>query len=463
MSLPVTPEGPPASPPPTQPEVVVDDILDEAPCGFVSFADDGTVRIVNTTLLSMVGYDREEVVGRRIEAMLTVGARIFYQTHFFPLLRLHGHAEEIFMLLRAKSGDDVAALVNAVRRERAGEWVTDCVLVRVSERQKYEDALLRARKAADEARAQADAHRRQVQEANELLERQAIELEFGQQQLLEQAEELEQQTEELQNLNDALQERTTELERQRELADDANRAKSSFLAMMSHELRTPLNAIGGYVQLLEMGINGPVTPAQLESLERIARSQRHLLRLINDVLNLARIEAGRVEYNLEDVRVGDIVDAVLPMVEPQYAARKLHLTVNVDRSIAAYADREKVQQILLNLLSNASKFTLPNGSVTIETAPRPADGAGLSALSVRDTGVGIPPDRLTHVFEPFVQVDDSHARRSEGTGLGLAISRDLARGMRGDLNVTSAVGVGSTFLLTLPGSRDQGVRVVEIR
>ena len=459
--MPATPDGP-AVDRVTELGVALDSLLDTAPCGFVAFADDGTIRIINTTLLGMLGYEREAVVGQRLESILTVGARIFYQTHFFPLLKLHGHAEEIFMLLRAKSGDDVAVLVNAVRRERAGEPVTDCVLMRVRERQKYEDALLRAKKTAEEAQAVAEDQRRRLAEANELLERQAMELEFGQQQLLEQTEELEQQTEELQMLNDTLVERSAELEQQRALADEANRAKSTFLAMMSHELRTPLNAIGGYVQLLEMGINGPVTPAQLESLERISRSQRHLLRLINDVLNLARIEAGRVEYTLEDVALGDVVDSVLPMVEPQYAARKLELIVNVDRGMSAYVDRDKVQQILLNLLSNASKFTAPNGTVTIETPPRPADGDGddgdgVVALSVRDTGIGIAPDRVGRVFEPFVQVDDSHARRSEGTGLGLAISRDLARGMGGDLDVSSAVGVGSTFTLTLPrSSRSRG-------
>ena len=435
--------------------IALDSLLDTAPCGFVSFTDDGMVRIINATLLEMLGYERDAVVGQRFESILSVGARIFYQTHFFPLLKLRGHAEEIFMLLRPKSGDDVGVLVNAVRRERGGEPATDCVLMRVNERQKFEDALVRALKAAEEARALADEHRGQLQEANEQLERQAVELEFGQQQLLEQAEELEVQTEELQTLNDTLVERSAELEQQRALADEANRAKSSFLAMMSHELRTPLNAIGGYVQLLEMGINGPVTESQLESLERIARSQRHLLRLINDVLNLARIEAGRVDYNFEDVYLRDVVDAVLPMVEPQYAARKLELIVKVDRAVSAHADRDKVQQILLNLLSNASKFTPPNGSVIIDTAPHVGESARVVALSVRDTGVGIPADRLNRVFEPFVQVDDSHARRSEGTGLGLAISRDLARGMSGDLNVSSEVGVGSTFTLTLPVSRGQ--------
>src|SRR5690242_11004393 len=157
----------------------LDPLLDDAPCGFVSFADDGSVRALNRTLADLLGFDRKELMGRHVESILSIGAKIFYQTHFFPLLRLHGHAEEIFMLLRAKSGDDVAVLVNAVRRQRASEWVTDCVLVRVRERQKFEDALLRAKKAADEARAQADEQRRRVQEANDLLERQAVELEIG--------------------------------------------------------------------------------------------------------------------------------------------------------------------------------------------------------------------------------------------------------------------------------------------
>ena len=410
---------------------------------------DGTVRVANATLLEMLGFTSEDLVGKHVETMLTVGARIFYQTHFFPLLRLHGRAEEIFFLLRAKNGEDVAAIVNAVRRERDGVWVSDVVLMRVRERRKFEDALLRAKQAAEDARAAAEEQRRTAQAANEQLERQAIEMEMSQQQLMEQAEELETQSEELRMLNDALTQRGEELERLRAVADDANRAKSTFLAMMSHELRTPLNAIGGYVQLVEMGIHGPVTPAQAEALGRIARSQRHLLRLINDVLNLARIEAGRVDYNLERVPLRDVADTVLPMIDPQLIARRLRCEVNIPQTLAAFADRDKVQQILLNLLSNASKFTPPNGVITIEALddPSPAD---VVYLHVRDTGVGIAPDRLEHVFEPFVQVDDSHSRRAEGTGLGLAISRDLARGMGGDLQAESEEGRGSTFTLSLP-------------
>ena len=384
-------------------------LLDAAPCGFISFDDNGSVKVVNATLLGMLGYTREEIVGRHVETILNVGSRIFYQTHLFPLLKLHGRAEELFLLLRPKSGEDIGAIVNAVRRERDGAWVSDCVLLRVVERRKFEDALLRAKKAAEDAHAEADAHRRELEEAN------------------------------------------AELERLRSVAEEANRAKSSFLAVMSHELRTPLNAIGGYVQLLEMGIHGPVSDAQAEALDRVLRSQQHLLRLINDVLNLARIEAGRVDYDLEPFAVREVVETVLPMVEPQLSARELRYEVDVAPELVVFADRDKVQQILLNLLSNATKFTPPNGCV--ELAASGDDGRFVS-VRVRDTGVGIPPERLEHVFEPFVQVDVSHTRRAEGTGLGLAISRDLARGMGGDLQAESEVGVGSTFTLRLPRSGD---------
>jgi len=234
-------------------------------------------------------------------------------------------------------------------------------------------------------------------------------------------------------------------------AESASRTKSQFLANMSHELRTPLNAIAGHVQLIEMGIYGAVSDAQHDALVRVERAQRHLLGLINDVLNYARIEAGRVEYDLAPVLVKDVFTDVLPMVESQVGAKSLTLERMLAEEpgadpIHVWADRDKLGQVLLNILSNAVKFTPVGGRITVALAE---EGPAHVALRIADTGVGIPPDKLDAVFEPFVQVRSDYTRQVEGTGLGLAISRDLARGMGGDLRVTSELGAGSTFEVVL--------------
>jgi signal transduction histidine kinase len=427
----------------------VDELLNTAPCGFLCFADDGSVELVNRTLLDMLDFERDEVVGRHVERILAVASRIFYQTHWFPLLRLRGRAEEIFLKLRARTGADIGVLVNAVRRERHDRTVYDCVLIRVQERQKYEDELLRAKRSAEQAQAELEVQKQGLQHANERLVTQATELEMQQQMLQEQAQKLEATSAELQAINDDLRARTEEAEQLRAMAEEANEAKSTFLAVMSHELRTPLNAITGYVQILEMGIHGPVNEAQREALARIGRSQRHLLRLINDVLNLARIEAGRVEYVIETMPVAEILAAVLPMIEPQLKDKAIACATDVPRDLVVRADRDKAQQVVLNLLSNAVKFTPAGGRVRIHAAPSP-DARDRLLLEVSDTGIGIPPDKLASIFEPFVQVDVSPTRQNEGTGLGLAISRDLALGMGGDLTARSTPGAGSTFTLILP-------------
>jgi PAS domain S-box-containing protein len=237
-------------------------------------------------------------------------------------------------------------------------------------------------------------------------------------------------------------------ERARREAEAANRAKSDFLATMSHELRTPLNAIGGYAQLLEMELRGPLTPEQREDLERIRRSQAHLLGLINAVLNFARLEAGRVTYELSDVHLEPLLREAVSLMEPQARAQGLTLApVAAEGTLLAHADPEKVRQVVLNLLSNAVKFTPAGGTVSVSCA---LVGRDRVALRVTDTGIGIPAGQLARVFDPFVQVGRGLTSAHEGAGLGLSISRDLARGMGGDLTAESAVGVGSTFTLVLP-------------
>ena len=240
----------------------------------------------------------------------------------------------------------------------------------------------------------------------------------------------------------------TDLVRARREAESANAAKGQFLAVMSHELRTPLNAIGGYAELLALGVRGPVTAEQIEDLERIRRSQRHLLGLINEVLNYARLEAGAVTYDLRDVVVCDALRAAEGLVAPQARLKGLTLTVSLcPETVTVRADAEKLRQILVNLLSNAVKYT-NTGAVEVEVA---WDERTLG-VTVRDTGVGIASDKLASIFEPFVQVGRTLHTPAEGTGLGLAISRDLARGMGGDLTVASVLGQGSSFVLVLPRS-----------
>ena len=420
----------------------VDALLDRAPCGFISFTDDSRITLVNATLLERLGYTRDELVGRLVETIFSRAGQLFYQTHFFPLVKMQGRAQEIFLLLRTKSGEELGVICNAVRRTRGDVMQTDCILLEVIERRKYEDALLQAKRAAEAA--------------NELLEQQAVELEMQQQQMQEQAMEMEVQSEALQQLNDDLVDRTADLERERAAAMHAerqaaraNRAKSEFVATMSHELRTPLNAIGGYTQLLLEGIYGPLSETARGALDRVMRSQRHLLGLINDVLNLARVESGRVEFNLENVPIADVVSELAAMVEPQMATKGLRYTVELSTpGLVVRADREKLVQILLNLLSNAVKFTPAGGAITMRTV-RDERSLNTVRIEVTDTGRGIPEDKLDAVFEPFVQVRSDRAKGNEGTGLGLAISRNLARGMGGDLSATSELGVGSTFLLTL--------------
>jgi PAS domain S-box-containing protein len=230
-------------------------------------------------------------------------------------------------------------------------------------------------------------------------------------------------------------------------SETANVAKSTFLTAMSHELRTPLNAIGGYTELLTLGLGGPTTPEQLDYLERIRRSQQHLLGIISDLLNFSRIEAGTLTYDIRSLSLKQVIGGVVPLIEPQAEAKGIALrTDTTSHDCLVLGDRAKVDQILLNLLSNAIKFTESRGTVTVQCK----ESGSTASIEVIDTGAGIPPDKLDAIFEPFVQLGRSLSSAHEGTGLGLAISRELARAMSGNLSVSSKVGKGSTFTLTLP-------------
>ncbi|MGZ8469704.1 MAG: ATP-binding protein, partial [Gemmatirosa sp.] len=236
--------------------------------------------------------------------------------------------------------------------------------------------------------------------------------------------------------------------RARAEAEEANRAKSEFLARMSHDLRTPLNAIGGYAQLIELGVHGPVTDAQTHAIGRIRRAQEHLLTLINDILSFAKLEAGQVVVTLEPVSVRALVDELASLVRPEAARRGLALGVDAGPDgLLVRADGGRLMQVLLNLTSNALKFT-DAGTVGLGVAA----GDDWVELHVSDSGRGIPRDRLAAIFDPFVQARGAADEQKGGVGLGLAIGRELARLMGGDLVVASDEGRGSTFTVRLPRS-----------
>ncbi|MDP9190121.1 MAG: HAMP domain-containing histidine kinase [Acidobacteriota bacterium] len=362
---------------------ITDLLLDAAPCGYLSLADDGTMVAVNTTLTLMLGYKRVELEGWHVQRILPPGARIFYDTHVFPILRMHGKAEEIYIALRSRDGDDIPMLMNAIRRERDGRFISDAVFVRMIQRHAYEDQLLQARRTAEEASA----------------------------------------------------------------------AKAKFLSMMSHDLRTPLTAISGLAELLLTGFHGPVTRVQEEELRHIRGAARELGQLLDDILSFVQLDSGKVKVHQADVAVADAVARAQLLMRFHAQQSDLSLLCACDEGDVVSADPDRLQQILLNLLTNALKFTPPGGSVTISSEHR--DDRVL--IHVRDTGVGIESGQLEKIFDAFVQLEPPQDETQRGVGLGLAICRELARAMGGDVTAASTPGVGSVFTIDLPAALNKTV------
>jgi signal transduction histidine kinase len=273
---------------------------------------------------------------------------------------------------------------------------------------------------------------------------------------------LERQAAELRHSNEALARQTAAAEEARTEAEAASRAKSDFLAVMSHEIRTPINAMIGYTQLLEMGLSGPVTDEQCAQLERVRASGRHLLALVNEVLDLAKVEAGELRVRHERAVVADAADAALALTRPDAVAKGIVIPERSGgaRNAMYIGDDQRVRQILVNLISNAIKFTNPGGRVSVSSSVSGRLPAGIAlpgegpwtCVRVDDTGIGIAPDKLAAVFEPFVQAERGLTRTKGGAGLGLSISQRLARLMDGDLTVSSRPGAGSSFFLWLPAA-----------
>lgn len=417
-------------------------LLVESVTDFAIFLLDptGIVRSWNPGAERLKGYVEGEIVGKHFSTFYTSeDLKAAKPEHELQVAAQVGRVEDEGWRLRKNGTRFWANVVITAMRDESGALVGFAKITQdlTARRNAEEQAQLLAAETA--ARRETERHTEELVGLTEELQRQALELEA-------QTEEAQSLAEELEQTNEQLQQQASEAEDARAAAEAANRAKTEFLAVMSHELRTPLNAIAGYAELLRMGLRGPVTAEQLEDLERITRSERTLLSLINDILNYARLEAGQVRFAKEPVPIRALVADLDAVVSPQLRTKRLHFNFNrCDSDVVVEADPDKVRQILVNLLSNAIKFTPSDGRVEIECQ---ADDRVVRTI-VRDTGVGIPSAKLEEIFEPFVQLDRSLTSTQEGSGLGLAISRDLARGMGGDLSAESALGGGSTFVLTL--------------
>jgi signal transduction histidine kinase len=249
-----------------------------------------------------------------------------------------------------------------------------------------------------------------------------------------------------------LQRRSAEITRQNIELEQASKAKSEFLANVSHELRTPLNAIIGFTGTLLMKIAGPLTSDQDKQLKIIKSSAHHLLSLINDLLDVAKIEAGKIELSMEPVDCNDVLHELAEALRPMATAKGLAFVLEEANSdVCIRTDRRIFMQILINLITNAIKFTV-KGGIAVTLKQRNENGTPVTEISVRDTGIGIKPEDQERIFEAFIQADATTTRRFEGTGLGLHLSRKLADMVGGCITLQSEYGKGSTFSLVLSGS-----------
>jgi len=401
-------------------------IVDSSDDAIVGKTLDSIVRSWNAGAIRIFQYEPSEIIGRSVLELIP------------PEL----HHEEIDILDRLSRGQRIDHF-ETVRVRRDGTRVD--VSLSVSPIRDGAGRIVGAAKIARDVTEQKRLRESERDLANQLQDL-ATELE----QQVDQGQSLQQ---ELEEANEGLLRSLAEAERLRKdaesarsEAEQASSAKSRFLATMSHELRTPLNAIAGYVDLLDMGLRGPITVEQRDDLTRIKRSQQTLLRLIDDVLDLSKLESGRVELDLEEVRLDELLAALETFVAPKVGEKQLIYSLDAcGGDIMVTIDRRRVEQILLNLLSNAVKFT-SRGEVRVVC--RSDDD--YVRIQVRDTGDGIRPELLEAIFEPFVQGDKALTRRTQGTGLGLSISRQLGRAMGGDVIVESTLGKGSTFTLLVP-------------
>jgi PAS domain S-box-containing protein len=378
-------------------------LFDAAPDPFIVTDSVGAIVQVNDAAAQLLGVPTELLGSKPLVTFVEPEARRGFRGHFSTLVS-EGHAHKWIMEIKGRNGKNVPveASVASLPSGESGKSLFCWVLRDVSSR-------------------------RETEESMEALNR---------------------------ALNARVAQRTRELELAlegeqiaRKEAEAANRIKSELFARLSHEFRTPLHAVSGYLEILQQNIHGGLTSDQRHDVNRIHQAQEHLLNLVNMILDFAKIEGGPIELTMAEIPIDETLRAAESLVAPQFAKKSISYNHRGgDQHHTVFADREKLQQIVVNLLANAMKFTAPGGSVETEWSIE--DETLL--VKIRDTGSGIPADKIDEIFEPVVQLRAPGSMPAGGTGLGLAISRDLARAMGGDVRVASTVGVGSVFVLSLP-------------
>ncbi|HND20359.1 MAG TPA: ATP-binding protein [Acidobacteriota bacterium] len=383
--------------------------LDCAPCGWLSVTDDGCVVNVNETLANLLGQAKSHIVGQNLSGFLTVGSRVFYQTHLFPQLKLAGRLDEIYLDLRSANGDTLPMLINAVRTERQGEPANDFILLLIQRREKFESQILQSKRAA-EAAAQA------AQVANTQLIEMQKELEANHLKLLE-----------------------------------LDELKTRFTAMLVHDLKSPLTVVNMALQLVQEQHRNP-TEHLAEMLDVSKKNIQKIVKMVNQMLDVYRGESRETKVNRLELDpmalLSDCVESARLAAPPQ-----MTITCTVRNKLPAlWADGLQLERVFSNLLSNAIKFTPPDGKISVEAWTQAGvgveTGQTLVLISITDTGEGIPAESIPFLFDPYWQANSTHTK--PGVGLGLSIVKRIVAAHGGNISVRSQLGIGTCFTVVLP-------------
>ncbi|WP_445665519.1 sensor histidine kinase [Fodinibius sp. AD559] len=351
--------------------------INQIPCGYLEFNDEGILTQVNNRLCNLTDYSQEHLINNHIEHILTPGAKIFYQTHLFPMLKMEKQLNEIYLTFQSKKGENIPVLINAERTIENNEPINRCIVVQMERRSEYEDRILYDKKKAEKK----------------------------------------------------------------------SDKKEKLLSMMSHELRSPLNVILGMVDLLSNELNGDAKSEERKYLGLIKNASKDLARLADDILNFAKLESGYFEVNNEKLLLEEVLMNSFMMTMHDAEDKGIELTRSEKTELKVFADKDRLKQVIMNLLTNAVKYTEPGGEVILSTEKE----GRFANIHVKDTGIGIPSKKIDQIFQPFNQMDNNNSGSSEsGFGLGLPISKKLVDLMGGHLTVSSKEGEGSIFSVSIP-------------